>query len=145
MNISTETIGKWLAEGRNYGSTIVGFIGGIGLMSAAQQKGLTDALGEIYNGLSLIVHGATSFWQILVVAFPIIGVVFAKMAKKSATVDSQTAAIAAAVKDPNTQLSLNAKASLLDATAEAAPLAKPIEIKDAMLAAAVPSEKVIAK
>ena len=110
MNISTETIGKWLAEGRNYGSTIVGFIGGIGLMSAAQQKGLTDALGEIYNGLSLIVHGATSFWQILVVAFPIIGVVFAKMAKKSATVDSQTAAIAAAVKDPNTQLSLNAKA-----------------------------------
>lgn len=145
MQISTETIGKWLAEGRNYGSTIVGFIGGIGLMSAAQQKGLTDALTEIWNGLSLIIHGATSFWQILIVAFPIIGVVFAKMAKKSATVDSQAAALKAAAQDPNTTVSKQATADILTATVETAPLAKPIEVKDKELADAVPSNKVVAK
>jgi len=93
----------------------------------------------------MVFHGATSLWQILVVAFPIIGVIFAKMAKKSATTESQSAALATAAKDPNTQLSLSTKANLLDATAEAAPLAKPIEIHDPALAAAVPSDKVIAK
>ena len=78
MAISSETIGRLLASGRNYASTIVGFIGGIGLMSASQQKGFSDAIGEIFNGLSQVVHGATSLWQILIVAFPIIGILMAK-------------------------------------------------------------------
>jgi hypothetical protein len=143
MNISTETIGKLLASGRNYASTFVGFVGGIGLMSASQQKGFTDALNEIFNGLSQVFHGATSLWQILIVAFPIIGVVMAKLASKSASVDNQAAAVQAASKDPNTTISKAATASMLDAVAESAPLAKPIVVKDAALAAAVPSDKVV--
>lgn len=144
MQISTETVGRLLASGRNYASTIVGFIGGIGLMSAAQQKGLTDALNEIWNGVSQIVHGATSAWQILVVAFPIIGAVMAKLASNSATVKNQAAAVQAAVKDPNTAVSVEAKASILDAAAESAPLTEPIKVADPALAAAVPSAKVVA-
>jgi hypothetical protein len=113
MNISTETIGKLLASGRNYASTIVGFIGGIGLMSASQQKGFTDALNEIFNGLSQIVHGATSMWQILVVAFPIIGVAMAHFASNSAKVTNQVAAVQAAVVDPNTTITPEVKATII--------------------------------
>jgi hypothetical protein len=142
MAFSTETIGRLLASGRNYTSTIVGFIGGIGLMSAAQQKGFMDALNEIFNGLSQIAHGATSLWQILVVAFPIIGVWMASIASKSAKVDSQAAAVQAAAKDPNTVVSKEATASILDAAAEASPLAKPILVTDPALADMVPSAKV---
>jgi len=145
MNISTETIGKWLAEGRNYGSMILGFATGVGLMTAAQQQGMTDALHQIYQGVTLIVSGATSFYQILIVAFPIVGVVVAKWAKKSASVDNQAAALAAAAKDPNTEISKGATANILLATAEAAPLKAPIVVADADLAAAVPSNKVVAK
>lgn len=145
MNISTETIGKWLAEGRNYGSMILGFATGIGLMTAAQQQGLTDALHQMYQGVTLIISGATSFYQILIVAFPIVGVMLAKMAKKSASVESQSAALAAAAKDPNTDISKTATANLLVATAEVAPLIKPIVVADPELAAAVPSDKVVAK
>lgn len=145
MNISTETIGKWLAEGRNYGSMILGFATGVGLMTAAQQQGMLDALHQMYQGVTLIVSGATSFWQILIVAFPIVGVVFAKWAKNSAKVDNQAAAVQAAAKDPNTNISLQATASILDAAATAAPLANPIEVKDPVLANAVPSNLVVAK
>ncbi len=145
MKFSTETIGKWLAEGRNYGSMILGFATGIGLMSASDQKGLTEAISKMYDGVLMIASGATSFYQILIVAFPIVGVVLAKWAKGSATVDSQAAALKAAAIDPNTTISKQATADILTATVEAAPLAKPIEVKDAELAAAVPSDKVIAQ
>lgn len=145
MAFSTETIGKWLAEGRNYGSMILGFATGIGLMSAGQQQGMIDAFNQISQGVTLIISGATSFYQILIVAFPIVGVMLAKWAKKSATVESQSAALVAAVKDPNTEISKTATANLLTATVEAAPLAKPIEVKDKELAEAVPSDKVVAK
>lgn len=117
MNISTETIGRLLASGRNYASTIVGFIGGVGLMSASQSKGLTDAFNEMINGVSMTVHGATSAWQILVVAFPIIGVVMAKLASRSAKVDNQAAAVKAAVADPSTEVSDAAKTSIVQAAA----------------------------
>lgn len=146
MAISTETIGRLYASGRNYINSGVGFLTGIGLMSAAQNKGLTDALAEIYNGISLIVHGATNAWTILaVVAAPIITPILARMASKSATVDSQSAALATAAKDPNTEISKAATANLLVATAETAPLIKPIVVADPALAAAVPSDKVVAK
>jgi len=145
MKISTETIGKWYAEGRNYGSMILGFATGIGLMTAAQQQGMMDALNQMYQGVLMIVSGATSFYQILIVAFPVVGVLLAKWAKKSATVDNQSAAVLAAAKDPNTDISKGATANLLAAAAETAPLAKPIEVKDKELAELAPSDKVIAK
>jgi hypothetical protein len=144
MTFSTETIGRLYASGRNYINSGLGLLTGIGLMSAAQNKGLTDSLTEIYNGVSQIVHGATSAWQIIaVVAAPILTPIIARWASKSATVDSQAAAVQTAAKDPNTVVSQVAKASMLDAVAETAPLAKPIVIKDAALAAAVPSDKVV--
>lgn len=144
MAISTETIGKMLASGRNYVSTFVGFVGGIGLMSAAQEKGLTDAFNEMFTGISMVVHGATSAWAILLVAFPVIGVVMAKFASRSASVPSQAAAVQAAAKDPNTTISVEAKASILDAAATSAPLAEKIKVTDPVLAQLVPSDQVIA-
>lgn len=113
MAFSTETIGRLLASGRNYASTVVGFIGGIGVISAAQNKGLTDALNEIFTGLSQVVHGATSLWQILIVAFPIIGVVMAKIASNTAKTSNQAAAVKIAVNDPNTPVSAETKATVL--------------------------------
>ena len=118
MAFSTETIGKWLAEGRNYGSMILGFATGIGLMTAAQQQGMVDAIHQMYQGVTMIVSGATSFYQVLIVAFPVVGVMFAKWAKKSATVESQSKAVAAAVADPNTPVSLEAKINIANATAK---------------------------
>ncbi len=140
MQISTETAGKLLASGRNYVSTIVGFIGGIGLMSASQQKGFTDALNEIFNGLSQIVHGATSLWQILIVAFPIIGVWMASMAKKSASTPSQAASLKAAVNDPNTTISPETKVVIAATAADAVldtTTPTPAQAKEAILTAAM--------
>ncbi len=117
MKISTETVGRLLASGRNYASTIVGFVGGVGIISAAQSKGLTDALNEIISGVSQIVHGATSMWQILVVAFPIIGVVMARYASKSAKTSNQASAVQAAVADPNSSVSAEAKVAIVNAAA----------------------------
>lgn len=118
MTLSAETINRLLASGRNYASTVVGFIGGVGIVSASQSKGLTDALNEILNGLSMIVHGATSLWQILIVAFPIIGIVMAKFASNSAKVTNQAAAVKAAVIDPNTPIPPEAKTAIVAAAQE---------------------------
>lgn len=118
MALSVETINKLFASGRNYVSTFVGFVGGIGLMSASQQKGVSDSFNEIFNGLSQIVHGATSLWGILVVAFPIIGIWMGQIAKKSATVVSQSAAVKAAVADPNTPITPEAKTAIVAAANE---------------------------
>lgn len=118
MNISTETIGRLLASGRNYASTVVGFIGGVGLVSASQDKGLMDSVNEIVNGLSMVLHGATTMWQILMVAFPIIGIIMAKMASNSAKVVNQAAAVKAAVVDPNTPITPEAKTEIVAAAKE---------------------------
>jgi hypothetical protein len=119
MNISAETIGRLLASGRNYVGQIIAFAGGIGIMSAAQQKGLSDALGQIYDGLSMIFHGAASFWTIIaVVAGPIVGPLLARWASNSAKTESQAAAIKAAVVDPNTPISPATKADIQSAAAK---------------------------
>jgi hypothetical protein len=118
MAISTETLGRLLASGRNYASTLVGFIGGVGVVSAAQSKGLTDALNEIFNGLSMVFHGATSLWQILMVAFPVIGIVMAKFASNSAKLTNQAAAVKAAVVDPNTPVTSETKTAIVAAANE---------------------------
>jgi len=116
--LSAETVGRLLASGRNYASTIVGFIGGVGVISAAQSKGLTDALNEIFNGLSMVFHGATSLWQILVVAFPIIGLAMGKFASNSAKVTNQAPAVLAAVKDPATPIPPETKTAIIAAATE---------------------------
>lgn len=144
MAISTETIGKWLAEGRNYGSMALGFATGIGLMTASQQQGMVDAFHQMYQGVTLIVSGATSFYQILIVAFPIIGVMLAKMAKKSASVDSQAKAVQAAVADVNTSVSVETKAIVVDTAVAAAEIKQPIKV-DKEIADATQSNNVVAK
>lgn len=145
MNISTETLGRLYASGRNYLNLGLGFLCGVGLMSSGQQKGLLDAVQQMYDGAVQVVHGATSAWQIIVVvAAPIVGPFLARMASNSAKVPNQAQAIAAAVRDPNTVVPVEAKAAILDAAAESTPLSKPIEIRDAALANMVPSNKVVA-
>lgn len=118
MALSTQTVGQLLASGRNYASTLVGFIGGVGVVSAAQDKGLMDSVNEIFTGLGMVFHGFTSFWQILVVAFPIIGLAMGKLASRSATVTNQAAAVVAAVKDPNTPITPEAKTAIVAAANE---------------------------
>lgn len=119
MAFSTETIGRLYASGRNYVNLGIGFASGIGLISAAQNKGLMDALTEMYNGVSLIVHGATSAWTIIaVVAAPIVGPILARMASNSAKTTSQATAVITAIKDPNTPISSEVKMTVLQAATE---------------------------
>jgi hypothetical protein len=139
MAFSTVTIGQLIASGRNYTSTIAGFIGGVGLMSASQSKGLTDAFADIFNGLAMVVSGATNAWGILIVAFPIIGGIMAKFASNSASLPSQAAAVKAAVADPNTPVPIEAKADILDATAGLDEVKEPIKVTDPTLAAVTDS------
>lgn len=118
MNISSETVGRLYASGRNYINSGLGFLTGIGVVSAAQNKALTDSIGEIYNGISQVVHGATSAWQIIaVVAAPILTPLLARWASNSAKVDSQAKAVATAVADPNSSVSTEAKISIVNAAA----------------------------
>lgn len=142
MALSVETVGRLLASGRNYVSTIVGFIGGVGIMSASQSKGLGDAFTEIFNGLSMVVHGATSAWAILIVAFPIIGAIMAKFASNSASTPNQAASVNAAIKDPNTPITMEIKAAVLDTAARIPEVTKPIIVSDPVLAAATPATNV---
>lgn len=145
MNFSVETIGKVLASGRNLVSTFVGLVGGIGLMSAAQSKGVADAFNEIFNGIGMIFSGATSLWQILVVAFPVVGVLMAKFASNSASTSSQAAAVTAAIKDPNTPVSIETKAAVLESVVSLpeVPPDQKIEVADPVLAQIVPSSQVV--
>ena len=146
MAFSTETIGKLWASGRNYASMIVGFIGGVGIISAAQSKGLTDSLNEIFSGVNQIVHGATSLWGILVAAFPILAVLFAKLASNSASTTNQAAAVQAAIKDPNTAVSVETKASVLDAALAIPEVKTPvITVSDPVLASITPNANVVVK
>jgi len=119
MAFSTETIGRLYASGRNYVNLGLGFAAGIGLMSAAQEKGLMDSLNEMYNGVSMIVHGATSAWTILaVILAPVVGPILARMASNSAKIDNQAPAVLAAIKDPNTPITPQVKTIVLDAATE---------------------------
>lgn len=142
MAFSSETVGQLLASGRHYISTTVGFIGGIGIMSAAQSKGLTDAVNEIFTGLNMIFHGATSAWAIIIVAFPLIGGIMGKIASNSASLPSQAAALKAAVKDPNTPVPEEAKVDILDATAALPEVVSDIKVADPALASATESPQV---
>lgn len=119
MAFSTETIGRLYASGRNYINSGLGLLTGIGIMSAAQDKGLMDALNEMYTGVSQVVHGATSAWTIItVIAAPILTPIIARYASKSARVDNQAAAVKAAIIDPNTPITPEVKVTVLQAATE---------------------------
>jgi hypothetical protein len=118
-NFSVETIGKMYASGRNYLNSFLGLVTGIGLMSAAQSQGLSDSIQQMYNGVTQVISGSTSAWQIIaVIAAPILTPIIARFASNSAKTDSQAAAVVAAVKDANTPVSLEAKVSIANAAAE---------------------------
>lgn len=113
MNISTETIGRLLASGRGYAQAGVGALGMLGVLSAANQKGLTDGFADIFAGLSQMIHGFTSVWQIAaVVLAPFISIALARWSSNSAKTDNQSAAVKAAVIDPNTPISSETKANI---------------------------------
>lgn len=144
---SLETLGRLYASGRNYLNSFLGLLAGIGLMSAAQSKGLLDALQQMYDGVMQIVSGATSAWQILaVVAAPVITPILARWASNSAKTSSQAAAVTAAIKDTNTPVSLETKAAVLESVANIDEVKTPvIDVADPVLAQLVPSDKVIAR
>ena len=145
MAISKETIGRLYASGRNYINLGIGFASGIGIISAAQSKGLMDSLGEIYTGVSQIIHGATSAWQIIaVMVAPIVGPILARMASNSAKTVNQAAAVQTAIKDPNTPVDIETKASLLDATMHIPEVKTPtIKVSDPILAQLTPNTNVV--
>ena len=146
MQISSETVGRLLASGRNYVGQIIAFAGGIGVMSAAQQKSLSEGLSQVVDGVMMVIHGGATMWTVLaVVAAPIIGPLLARWASNTAKTDNQAAAVQAAARDPLSEVSKEATASILDAAAQTAPLKAPIVVSDPALAAMVPSNKVVAK
>jgi len=116
MAISTETVGRLLASARGYAQFGVGALTSIGLLSAANSKGLTDGLADVFAGISQTIHGFTSIWQILVVVLaPVTSVVLAKWSSNTAKTSNQAAAVKAAVIDPNTPIPPAAAAAIKDA------------------------------
>ena len=114
MKISSETIGRVLASARGYSQWFVGFCTSLGLVSASQSKTLTDSLAEVGNGLSMIIHGFTSIWQVgLVVLGPVFAVAVAKWSSNTAKTSSQAAAVKAAVIDPSTPISPEVKETII--------------------------------
>lgn len=152
MKFSTEDIGRLLASGRGYSQYALGVATTLGLVSASNSKGLTDSLNEIANGVSMIYHGATSFWQIAaVILTPIGSVILAKWSSNSAKTVNQSAAVNASVKEAvvaGKSIPLELKASAID-TAANIPEVKDsnptIKVSDPILANAVPAINVVAK
>ena len=152
MKFSSEDIGRLLASGRGYSQYALGVATTLGLVSASNSKGLTDSLNEIINGVSMIVHGATSFWQIAaVILTPIGSVILAKWSSNSAKTVNQAASVNASIKEAvadNKPIPLAVKASAID-TAANIPEVKdnnpPIKVADPILANAVPAANVVAK
>lgn len=119
MQISTETVGRLLASARGYAQYAVGFATSLGLLSAANSKGLSDGLADVFAGITQTFHGFTSIWQILVVALaPVTSIVLARWSSTSAKTVNQAAAVKAAVLDPNTPVSPEAK-QVIASTAKA--------------------------
>lgn len=94
MKLSFETLARIYAAGRNYANLAIGFCASLGLISIAQQKTLTESLSEVYAGVSQIVHGLSSIWQILVVVGgPFVGAIMAWYAQRSAKTTNQADAV----------------------------------------------------
>lgn len=152
MNISSETIGRLLASGRGYAQYFTGMATMLGIFSAAQSKTITDSVNEIITGISQVVHGFTSIWQVgVVVLTPIVSVILAKWSSNTAKTSNQATAVQVAVKEANgnpaTQLPVDVKAKIIDAAAslpEVKDNNSTIKVGDPILATAVPSSKVVA-
>lgn len=119
--ISLETVGRLYASGRNYANMGLGFAAGVGIISAAQNKDFLDALGEVYQGVTLVVHGGTAIWtMVAAILAPIIGAFLARKASNSAKTENRQAGIIAIARDPNDSGNDAAKAALIQASAEIA-------------------------
>lgn len=119
MALSTETVGRLLASARGYAQFGVGALTSIGLLSAANSKGLTDGLSDVFAGISQTIHGFTSIWQIMVVVLaPVASVVLSKWSSNTAKTSSQALAVKAAVADPNTPITPEAKTAIVAAATE---------------------------
>jgi hypothetical protein len=120
MQISTETVGRLLASARGYTQYAIGFATSLGLLTAANSKGLADGFSDIFAGISQTVHGFTSVWQIgVVVLAPVASIVLAKWSSNSAKVSNQAVAVQAAVVDPNTPIAPETKAVIVSTAKEA--------------------------
>jgi len=142
MNFSVETINRLLASGRGYAQYVAGAATMFGLLSAADNKAILDAITQIYTGMTQVVHGGEALWIVL---GPIASVALARWSSSSAKTVNQATQVAAAVKDPNTPVTIEAKAAVLDATANLPEVKKdkPIEVTDSKLAHLVPAANVV--
>lgn len=119
--ISLETVGRLYASGRNYANMGLGFAAGVGIISAAQNKDFLDALGEVYQGVTLVVHGGTAIWtMVAAILAPITGAFLARKASNSAKTENRQAGIIAIARDPNDSGNDAAKAALIRAAGEIA-------------------------
>lgn len=119
MTFSSETVGRLLASGRGYAQAGVGALGMLGLLSAANQKGLADGFADIFAGISQTVHGFTSVWQIAaVVLAPLASIGLAKWSSNTAKTVNQAAAVKAAVEDPKTPIPPEAATAIKAAAAQ---------------------------
>lgn len=120
MAFSVETVARLMASARGYAQFGVGALTSIGLLSAANSKGLTDGFADVFAGITQTIHGFTSIWQILtVVMAPIASVVLAKWSSNTAKTVNQAAAVKAAVADPNTPITPEVKTAIVAAAKEA--------------------------
>lgn len=145
-NMSLETIAKFYAQGRNYINQILGMVVMFGIMTASQQKTVMDGIGDIWAGLSQAFTGASHVWQVLaVVLAPIIGGWLAKKAGNAASTNSQKESLIARANDAN-GAGKEASAAVLDAVTQLPGVQINGTISaPATVAAAVPSEQVVAK
>ena len=141
MALSIETTNRLLATARGYSQYVIGLGTAVGVLSAANGQDVGQAFTQIYDGVSQIITGGHTLW---VIALPICSYLLARMSSTSAKTSNQAAQVQAAVKDPNTILDRDAKASLLDAAAnlDEVDKAHPIIVTSHALAAAVPATNV---
>lgn len=141
MALSVETVNKSLAAFRGYAQYAIGAITAIGLMKASSGNDISQALGQVIDGLNQVVSGGHALWVALL---PLGSVFLAWWSTYTARTANQAAQVQAAVKDPNTPVTMDAKAALLDAAAALPEVVKehPILVTDEKLAQAVPATNV---
>lgn len=119
MTLSIETVARLYAAGRNYANMAIGFAASLGLVSAAQSKTLSESLTEVWSGVSQIVHGLTSIWQVLaIVGGPFVGALLAWYAQRSAKTENKAVEVQKAVVDPKSPITAKAAEAITVAASE---------------------------
>jgi len=138
---SVESVNKGLAAFRGYAQYFIGIGTGIGLIKASDGTDISQALGQVIDGLNQVVTGGHTLWVALL---PFGSVALAWWSSWTAKTTNQAAQVQAAVKDPNTVVPIEAKVALLDAAAKLPEVNKdtPILVSDLKLAQAVPAHNV---